>query len=164
VINDARIDWLSASKFRIGTLPAGGVGPFGPIVSKPKNYQALVSAAADEAGGRGFVTELGGPARQDRDKVWAQVDEDAYTASSNEEYADGIEAIVAAIAAYAGWDGLKDAIAGSTVLPEGVTIEAFARAPDEYRGRARVDTAKFLQLLDERVVRPVIDAGALLYN
>ncbi|HKP61319.1 MAG TPA: DUF2330 domain-containing protein [Polyangiales bacterium] len=164
VINDARIDWLSARKFRHGTLPAGGVGPFGPIVSKPSNYQALVSAAANEAGGQGFVTELGGPARQYRDMLWSGVDGDAYTSISTQSYEDGIDAIVAALAAYAGWDGLKDAIAGGAVLPEGVTIEEFARAPEEYRDQARVNTAKFLQLLDERVVRPVIDAGALLHN
>ena len=61
VINDALLDWPTGRRYVAGTLPAGGVGPFEPdYVSKPSNYDAVVSAAAREAGGQGFVTELGG--------------------------------------------------------------------------------------------------------
>ena len=65
---------------------------------------------------------------------------------------------------FGGWDGWKDAIQGATTLPAGVTIDAFGRNPDRYRGVAKVDTARFFQLLDEEVIRPVADAAAMLYQ
>jgi hypothetical protein len=165
VLNDALIDWLTAREFVAGTLPAGGVGPFGElVVSEPSNYDAVVSAAADEAGGRGFVTELGGPASQYRDKVWSTLDEETFTTIASQSYADGIDAVLAAHAHYSGWDGWSDAIAGATTLPEGVTIDEFGQNPDDHRGVAVVDAAEFLRLLDESVVAPVADTAAMLYR
>jgi hypothetical protein len=83
---------------------------------------------------------------------------------SSQSYADGIDAIVAANSNYAGWDGWKDAVQGAVTLPADVSIDEFSRNPDAYRGVATVETAKFLQLLDEKVVRPVADAAALFYR
>jgi hypothetical protein len=82
LLNEARIDWLTAGKYVEGTLPAGGVGPFGPYVSKPSNYDAIVTAAANEAGGQGFVTDLGGPASQYRTKVWSSLDDEEFRSIS----------------------------------------------------------------------------------
>ena len=164
VLNDALIDWSSGRKFVAGTLPAGGVGPFGADITKPSNYDAVVSAAADQAGGQGFVTELGGPASQYRDKVWSPLDDETFTTVSTQSYADGIDAIVAATSYYAGWDGWNDAIQAATSLPDGVSIADFVRNPEQYRGVAGVDATKFFQRLDEKVVKPVADAAALLYQ
>jgi hypothetical protein len=164
VINDAMIDWLSGRKFVAGTLPAGGVGPFGSDVTKPSNYDAVVTAAANQAGGQGFVTELGGPASQYRDKVWSPLDDETFTTVSSQSYADGIDAIVAANNYYAGWDGWKDAIQAATSLPASVSIDEFVRDPEPYRGVASVDATKFFQMLEEKVVKPVADTAALLYE
>lgn len=164
VINDARIDWLSGAKFVAGTLPTGGVGPFGSEVEKPRNYDAVVTAAANEAGGQGFVTELGGPASQYRDKVWSSLDDQRFEAMSSQHYADGVDAIAAAKAAFGGWDGWKDAIEGATTIPAGVTIDELIRNPDRYRSAAKVDTTKFFRLLHEKVLKPVADTAALLYR
>jgi hypothetical protein len=164
VLNEARIDWLTGGKFVAGTLPAGGVGPFGPHVGKPSNYDAVVTAAANEAGGQGFVTELGGPASQYRDKVWSSLDNQELPTISSRSYADGIDAIFAASRRFGGWDGWKDAIRGATTLPAGVTIDEFGRNPDQYRGMAKVDAAKFFKLLGEKVVKPVADTAAMLYK
>ena len=162
VINEARIDWLTGGKFVAGTLPAGGVGPFGPEIDKPSNYDALVNAAAREAGGQGFVTELAGPASQYRPKVWSSLDEQELPTISRQKYADGIDAIFAANRHFGGWDGWKDAIEGATTLPAGVTMDDFSRNPDPYRGAAKVDTTTFFQLLREKVVKPVADTAAML--
>jgi hypothetical protein len=164
VINEARIDWLTGRKYAAGTLPAGGVGPFGPYVGKPSNYDAVVTAAAKEAGGQGFVTELGGPASQYRDKVWSSVEGQEFTMISGRRYADGIDAILAANHPFGGWDGWKDAIKGATTLPTGVTIDEFGRNPHQYRGVAKVDATKFFKLLYEGVVRPVADTAAMFYK
>jgi hypothetical protein len=164
VINEALIDWLTGRKYVAGTLPAGGVGPSGPYVSKPSNYDAVVTTAANEAGGQGFVTELGGPASQYRNKVWSSLDAQELPMISSQSYADGIDAVFAANRHFGGWDGWKDAIQGATTLPDGVTIDEFGRNPDHYRGVAKVDTTRFFQLLDERVVKPVADTAAMLYK
>ncbi len=164
VLDEARIDWLSSRRYVAGTLPAGGTGPFGPNISKPSNYDAVVSAAADEAGGQGFVTELAGAASQYRDKVWSRLDEQEFPMISSQRYADGIDAILAANRHFGGWDGWRDAIRGATTLPADVSIDDFSRSPDRYRGVAKVDAAKFFRLLDERVIKPVVDTAAMLFR
>jgi hypothetical protein len=164
VIDEARIEWLTAPKFVAGTLPAGGVGPFGASVDRPSHYDAVVTAAAHAAGGQGFVTELAGPASQYRDKVWSSLDDREYKTISTQSYPDGIDAILAANRRFGGWDGWKDALEGATTLPEGVTIEEFERNPDRYRGAARVNARTFFQLLDEKVLRPVAAAAAMLFR
>ena len=163
VINDALLDWSTGRKYVAGTLPAGGVGPFDPYdASKPSNYDAVVTAAAVEAGGQGFVTELGAAASRYRSEVWSSLDDQRFATLSHQRYADGIDAIFAARSYYRDWDGWKDAVEGATTLPAGVTIDAFGRNPDPYRGVAQVDATKFFQLLDEGVIRPVADAAAML--
>jgi hypothetical protein len=164
VLDDALIDWLSGRRFVAGTLPAGGVGPFGPDVIKPRNYDAVVTAAANEAGGQGFVTELGGPASQYRDKLWSSLDEQTFAMIASQSYEDGVDAIVAANNNYAAWDGWREAIEGAATLPADLSIDEFSRNPDAYRGVATVDAARFLQLLDEKVVRPLADTAALFYR
>jgi Uncharacterized protein conserved in bacteria (DUF2330) len=164
VLDDARLDWLTGPKYVAGTLPAGGVGPFGGAVSKPSNYDAVVSAAGREAGGQGFVTELGGPASQYRDKVWSPLDDQEFTMISKRRYGDGIDAILAANRRFGGWDGWREAIQGATALPAGVTLDEFGRHPDQYRGVARVDATKFFQLLRKKVLDPVAAAAAMLYR
>jgi hypothetical protein len=164
VLNDALIDWLTGEPYVAGTLPAGGVGPAGPAIDKPGNYDAVVSAAADEAGGQGFVTELGAPASQFREEVWSAQDEQTFARISTESYPDGIDALIAASRYYGGWDGWKDAVLGATALPDDVTIEEFGGDPERYRGLAEVDTAAFFELLRERVVEPVADTAELFYR
>lgn len=163
-MDDAPIDWLTAQRFPSGTLPGGGVGPGGAYGKRPSNYDALVTKAADEAGGRGFVTELAGPASQYRDKVWSSLDEQQFATMSSEHYADGIDAVVAARVNYAGWDGWDEAIRGATALPSGATFDEFARDPGRYRGVAKVDTGRFMALLRDRVVKPVADTARMFYR
>ena len=162
VLNDARIDWLTAARFPVGTLPANGIGPAGPQLQKPGNYDALVSDAVKEAGGRAFVTELGGPASQYRSKLWSDLDASQLDDLVRQTYADGVDAVAQAKLHYGSWDGWTETLKASVSLPHGVTLRAFSEDPAQYRGRARVDTRRFLQLLQEKVIKPVTDAAALL--
>jgi Uncharacterized protein conserved in bacteria (DUF2330)/Cytochrome c554 and c-prime len=164
VLNDAVIDWLTAEKYVAGTLPSGGVGPFGDHAREPTNYDAVVAAAADEAGGQGFVTELGAPASQFRERVWSALDGQQLPNLMGRDYADGVDALLAAAELYAGWDGFRDAVQGATSLPDGVTFDAFEREPARYRERVEIDTAAFFRLLEEGVIKPTADTAALFYN
>ncbi|HVW24256.1 MAG TPA: DUF2330 domain-containing protein [Polyangiaceae bacterium] len=164
VLDEARIDWLSCRTHRVGTLPAGGSGPFGPDVRLPRNYDAVVSAAVREAGGRGFVTELAGPASQYRERVWSALDEQQAATLLKRGYADGVDAVIAAKERFGGWDGFEDAVFGATTPSAGVAIDEFVRAPADHREDVTVDTKKFLRLLREKVTDPVAAAGALLHG
>lgn len=164
VLDEARIDWLSCRTHRVGTLPAGGSGPFGPDVRLPRNYDAVVSAAVREAGGHGFVTELAGPASQYRERIWSALDEQHVAMLLKRSFPDGIDAVLAAREHFGGWDGFEDAVFGATTLSAGVAIDEFVRAPADYREDARVDAKKFLRLLREKVTDPVAAAGALLHG
>jgi hypothetical protein len=170
VINEALIDWLSGPQYMTGTLPATGPGAlkpvggpgFYPYSQKPSNYDAVVTAAANEAGGQGFVTELGAKSADYKDLVWSSMDDQTFAMISSQSYADGIDAIFMANQYYRGWDGWKDAIQGATTLPAGVTIDEFGRNPDMYRGTAKVDTTMFFKLLNEKVVKPVADTAMMM--
>ncbi|HKU37609.1 MAG TPA: DUF2330 domain-containing protein [Polyangiales bacterium] len=164
VLNDALIDWLTGRTYPALTLPSGGAGPFGTYFSRPKNYDAVVSAAANEAGGRAFVTELAGPASKIRDAVWSPLDADTFTTISTQPYADGIDAVINANGYYAAWDGWKEVILAAARLPAEVSVDAFSRDPDKYRGMVHVDTERFLSLLESRVVKPVADTAAIFYR
>ena len=164
VLNEALIDWLSGAHFTAGTLPGGGAGTFAGKVELPDNYAALVSAAADEAGGHGFVSELGGPASQFRAAVWAALDDENFANVTGQSYDDGVDAVIEASHHYRGWDGWLEAVAGATTLPDGVTLLEFADDPESHRGEVEVDAARFLELLAADVVQPVADSAALLFN
>jgi hypothetical protein len=140
VLNEARIDWTSGVIYRAGTLPANGAGLSGSEVREPENYDSVVSAAAAEAGGQGFVSELAQPASQFRRIVWSRTDEEHLMELSKRRFRDGFEAIAAARESFGDWDGF------------------FAAE----RGASSFESARFLRLLRELVVRPVADAGAWL--
>ena len=162
VLNDARIDWLTASSFPKGTLPANGVGPFRPQMHKPINYDALVSDAVNEAGGRAFVTELGGPASQYRSKVWSDLDAWQLKILLSQTFADSVDLVAQAKLYYGNWDGWLDTLKQTVALPKGVTPQAFSDNPARYRGQAKVDAGKFLVVLQEQVVKPVTDVASML--
>ncbi|HEX6245986.1 MAG TPA: DUF2330 domain-containing protein, partial [Polyangiales bacterium] len=164
VLNDALVDWLSGRKFAANTLPSGGSGPFGAPVPKPRNYDALVARAVEEAGGRGFVTELGAPASRYRELVWSARDQDNLDLLTGQSFEDGLDLVLMAQAYFGGWDGFREAVIAAVTLPPGVTLEAFGAKPDQYRGAAKVDTEIFAKQLNEKVAKPVAEAAALMHQ
>jgi hypothetical protein len=162
VLNEALIDWLSGRKFAATTLPAGGAGPFGPQVPKPRNYDALVARAVEEAGGRGFVTELAEPTSRYRELVWSARDRDNIDQLAGQSFDDGLDLVLMAASHFGGWDGFREAVGAATTLPNGVTLDTFAKNPEQYRGSVRIDAEVFLRALNDKVAKPVADAAELL--
>ena len=140
VLNEALIDW-----FRNGS-----------------NYEAVVTAAADEAGGQGFVTEMGAPTTQLDGIVFPAWQEQQWLEYSRREFSDGFELIQQAQFQFRGWDGWREAVCGAVTLPQNVTCDMFGRDPNSYRGVAEIDQTLFLRTLYEGVVRPVMRAQDLL--
>lgn len=142
VINEALVNWFN---FR-------------------STYRAVVTAAADEAGGQGFVTEMAGDTVQLDGQVFTSFDEQRWRSYSLTSFADGFEMIQQASGQYRLWDGFRDAVCAAASLPDGVTCDEFGRNPDAYRATVQIDGETFMLRLYEDVVRPVIRTQELLLS
>jgi MYXO-CTERM domain-containing protein len=133
-LNESRIDWFNPSS----------------------TYDQLVTEAADEAGGQGFVTEYAGAA-----SVLEQTVFNPRTRSSYEEIegsdAEGYELIELASFNFRSSEGFRDAIGAAVTLPEGVTLDEFGQNPDYYRDdpALEIDAEAFKLALFEFVVEPL---------
>lgn len=128
------------------------------------NYEQVISAAADQAGGQGFTTELAAPSGDYAEAIFgasAMADWQSYQAT---QFADGFEAIQEASWRYRGYDGWREAVCDAVTLPSGVTCDQFGMSPDAYRGQVTIDTTAFLKSLYEGVIKPVIDTQKLLIS
>lgn len=126
------------------------------------NYDQVVTAAANEAGGQGFVTELAGSSDPFNKTVYGDYEAQGWAQIQQQSYQDPIDLLWAANGYFRGWDGWKEAIEQSVTLPAGVTIDDFAQNPDAYRGIAVVDEALFRELLDTTVVQPVMHTQEII--
>jgi MYXO-CTERM domain-containing protein len=130
-INELLIDWFNPSA----------------------TYNRVVIAAANEAGGQGFVTEFAGDAGQyvmTISPVWERELLTAYTA------ADPIENVLVGVGQqFAGYDGFLEVIAEHLPLREGITAELFASCPYCYFYPASAPGLGFGEtpemLFDERI-------------
>ena len=140
VLNEALIDWFCWSC----------------------SYDQVVSAAADEAGGHGFVSELGAPSSDYEDSIWSDYDQTTWDTYMATTFVDGYDAIDQASGRYRFWEGWREAVCGSLTLPAGLDCDTFGRSPDAYRDQVQVDETGFITALWEKVVKPVKDAQAFV--
>jgi len=99
-LNEARINWLN---------PAS-------------NYNQLVSEAADEAGGQGFVTEYAREFHGMADVVVTQADRNAW--DSVLDLSEDPEALLRrAILNFGSWDGFTDVLDATVPMPDGMTAQ-----------------------------------------
>jgi hypothetical protein len=142
ILNEALIDWWS------------------PL----SNYKDVVSAAANQAGGQGFVTELAGTSNDFSQTVFGTNDEAGLASLESQTFTDPIALIFAANNYYRGWDGWRESIAAAVTLPPGTTLDDFGRNPDSFRGMpgVNVDAKVFLAHLHTDVVDPVAKTQALI--
>jgi len=143
------------------------------------NYQNLVSRAADEVGGRGFVTEYAGSADVAEDRIFTENDEQQWQNFDDAEKWSGREGelLAATLQAYwprfgnSQWDGMQRVIRRQVPLPEDLSIQEFNRqrfsavsydrTTEEIEG---FDPASYLDALEEGVVGPVRTAENLVQS
>jgi hypothetical protein len=101
-LNEAYINWFSA-----GT-----------------NYGSVVTQAADEAGGQGFVTEFAGSSQSLNDQIWSSSQEQQWTQLKNTTFSSFSELYQTVTNYYSGFSGFWDALGPALILPEGVTADA----------------------------------------
>jgi hypothetical protein len=132
-------------------------------------YNAVVTEAANQAGGQGFVTEMSGASRP-----FAETIIPAFEASSWELWrADpsqlaSLGQLRQMVSTFASHDGLADALADHLVLPDGVTVASFVACPwcvelptDAQGVITGFDAPAFVEDVEADVMRPMRETQAL---
>lgn len=148
-LNEALINWLAPSS----------------------NYNSVVTEAANQAGGQGFVTELAGTSASLSESVYFSFEREAWTTL----IAGGAgawtgregELLNSALGRFAQFDGLREALRASIALPgPDVTYEQILGCPSCYFDFSVTDIpgfepATFLAAMEENVIEPMERTSAL---
>jgi MYXO-CTERM domain-containing protein len=132
-LNEARINWFNASS----------------------NYNDVVIAAAADAGGQGFVTELSGPTTSLANVVWTQSDDALWKNFQNTVYTSFDQLFQSAYSYYGTYDGFWDAVKQAVTLPSSVSFDSFKLCPTCYSSQITLDPSTFVQALDDLVIEPI---------
>ena len=141
-LNDAAIDWLQPNR----------------------NYGDVVTAAADESGGQGFVTEMAGP-RADLGNLLNEWEENQLEELRTSTVGDG-QILSQVLGNFNGWDGMREAVEANVPVPAGVTVEELVSCVTCYY-RWDVETIEgfdregFLTAVDATVLGPMREMQAL---
>ena len=134
-LNEARINWFNAAS----------------------NYNDVVTAAADEGTGQGFVTEFAGKSTALANVVWSAADEGQWQAARNGVYG-GFDQIFQSIYNQWGqWDGFWDAIQAAVTLPANVKFADFRSCPNCYSARIQFAPSVLWDAIEKSVIKPVRD-------
>ncbi len=136
-LNEALIDWLT-----------GG-----------SNYNAVVIAAANEAGGQGFVTERAGVSA-DYDNVVVREFEHSTWIAMNRD-ADGMTSQELAVQSlqFSSWDGYREVL--EDFLPQ-ADVDALLECPGCGSPLTPFDKQAFLDALETEVIEPMVDTEELV--
>jgi hypothetical protein len=132
-LNEARINWFNAAS----------------------NYDQVVTAAADDAGGQGFVTEFAGASTRLRDRVWSASEEQTWQQIRGAQYSGFDELFFTLYNFYASYDGFWDAFRASVSLPANVPFEDFQSCPSCYPEQIRFSPSTLFQAVEQNVIAPM---------
>jgi hypothetical protein len=132
-LNEARINWFNASA----------------------NYESVVTAAADDSGGQGFVTEFAGASDPLAEAVWSEFEENEWQDMRSPVYSRFSDLFMTTYYAYGSFDGFWDVARAHVTLPPNVTPEDFELCPDCYREGITLSPTAYFAALEENVIQPV---------
>jgi len=132
-LNEARINWFNASS----------------------NYNSVVIAAANEAGGQGFVTEFAGSSGTLAQAVFTPSDESQWASFKGAVFPSFQQMFDTAYNTWGGWDGFWDAVKTAVTLPATVAFEDFKLCPTCYSSQVQFSPAALVQALETGVIEPV---------
>jgi hypothetical protein len=126
------------------------------------NYNQVVVAAANEAGGQGFVSERAGPSSDYDNVVIFDFEKDDWEAlRMSASVLSPSELLGESSARFGGWDGYRALV--ERFLPEGVDVDQFLTCPGcNSEALGDLDTEAFVDRLGEEVVEPMIATQELL--
>lgn len=132
-LNEARINWFNASS----------------------NYNAVVTEAANDAAGQGFVTEFAGPTSTLKSRIWTTNDESAWASFKSGLYPSFQQFFQQAYAQYGQWDGFWDATRSVVTLPDGISFDDFKLCPNCYAPQTQFSPSAYVAALEKSVITPV---------
>jgi Uncharacterized protein conserved in bacteria (DUF2330) len=139
-LNEARINWFNASL----------------------NYNDVVTAAANDAGGQGFVTEFAGASAALAEVVWPSSDEQNWQRLRTGTYGSFAELFDNLYSYYQGYDGFWDAIRASVTLPQGLPFADFQACPNCYSANLQFSPSAVFAAIEASVIKPIRDVQELL--
>jgi hypothetical protein len=139
-LNEARVNWFNAAS----------------------NYGDVVTEAANDAGGNGFVTEFAGPSTLLADVVWAQIEEDNWQNIRAAAYSNFEQMLQTTYDNYQGHDGFWDAVRRAVDLNEGLSFEDFRICPWCYTDQVSFSPSEFFAAIEADVIEPLRGVQALL--
>jgi hypothetical protein len=132
-LNEARINWFNAAS----------------------NYNSVVTDAANDAGGQGFVTEFAGPSSKLKAQVWTTFDDSNWMSFKGRVFQSFSDLFSQAYGQYGQWDGFWDATKAGVKLPAGVAFEDFKLCPNCYANQITFVPSAYLAALETSVIQPV---------
>jgi MYXO-CTERM domain-containing protein len=132
-LNEARINWFN---------PAS-------------NYESVVTAAADDAGGQGFATEFAAQTSSLANAVWSTYDESQWQSLSTRLYRSFDEIFNVLYNQYGQWDGFWDSVRDTVTLPADVVFEDFQVCPTCYSSQIQFSPSELLVAIEANVIEPV---------
>lgn len=139
-LNEARINWFNASS----------------------NYNDVVTAAANDAGGQGFVTEFAGASSSLAGVVWPQFEEQNWQSLRTGTYGSFSELFDNLYANYQAYDGFWDAIRASVTLPDTLPFADFQACPSCYSEQIQFSPTGVFTEIEANVIKPIRDVQELL--
>jgi hypothetical protein len=102
--------------------------------STSATYNNVVTAAANEAGGQGFVTEYASDSHTFTDPVGYDREMSILNSFGQNTYGDNTQKVIQIVRTYSGYDGMLKLVQEHVPLRDGITAEQFTRYPDCYFG------------------------------
>jgi hypothetical protein len=141
-LNEAKINWFNAGA----------------------NYNQLVTAAANEASGQGFVTEFAGPSIDLSNVVWSSNDEFMWTNFKNASGRTSARLFDESFFAWGTFDGFWDVVRETVKLPADLSMEQLQGCPQCYADRLTLSEPAHLAALEKTVIEPMRAVQALLVS
>lgn len=140
-LNEAAINWLQPNS----------------------NYGDVVTQAANEAGGQGFVTEFVGESAAFEETIYPE-----FIASEweNIQELEGFQLVRQSAGLFQGWDGFSDVVLAEVTKPTTVSEEDWNANPINYIFGSEINytslnSESFISRLQLEVVDPVLETAAL---
>ncbi|MEM7435195.1 MAG: DUF2330 domain-containing protein [Myxococcota bacterium] len=144
VLNEALIDWPQAAA----------------------NYNQVVIAAANEAGGQGFVTERAGAAGDYEDVVISEFELGNWDFLSTTTELTSADLLSESAFMFVAWDGYRDVVA--RYLPEDIDVDGFLQCPvcepNQLDFDLVIDQEAFIEDMEGEVIDPMIATQELLLS
>lgn len=143
-LNEALINWLSPGS----------------------NYDDVVTRAANEAMGQGFVTEMAGPAAPLGEVIWGSSEASAWAALSGADWTGREGELVFSASQFAGLDGMRELFEAWVAPPDGIDEDAFYACVTCYLDPSvadleSLDPAGFLEAMAAEVIAPMVETQDL---